>query len=146
MSHRESGSETGRFFISQKMPDIQVEIAGIKAVSDKMTQIVSDLQGSPFLEGMRDATLLVTRDAKRFAPVDIGRLQANIAPEVRTQGKEVIGVVGSNVKYAPYQELGWTTRGGTKISGKRYLQRALEQNKDKIVKLIGDVVGKIVRK
>lgn len=146
-----------------------------------MEQVVSDLQGGPFLEAMRDATLLVTRDAKKFAPGDTGRLRASIAPEVRTQGREVIGVVGSNVKYAPYVETGtrphWVPKGvletwarrhgktesevrhsiaifGTSVKamktlgtkGFRYLERAFEENTEKIHKLIGDVVGRIVNK
>jgi hypothetical protein len=41
----------------------------------------ADLHGEPMLQGMRNATLLVTRDAKRFAPVDTGRLRASITPD-----------------------------------------------------------------
>jgi phage gpG-like protein len=159
--------------------DVEVEIRRIEEVTKKMIQVVEDLQGSPMLEGMRDATLLVTRDAKKFAPVDTGRLRASIAPEVRFEGTAAAGVVGSNVKYAPHMELGtgvfvgrprhwppaaaletWARRHGFPsgfvvaraiglrggLKPRRYLQRALEQNKDKIIKLIGDAVGKIVGK
>ncbi len=160
---------------------IEVEIEGIQKVSDKMEQVVKDLTGSPMEEGMREATMLVTRDARIFAPVDTGRLRASIAPEVTVHGKEVRGVVGSNVKYAPYVETGtkphwpppgalavWAERHGipeflvrrsigtfgTSVEaertigtkGWRYLQRAFEQNRERIITLIGDVVGKIVSK
>ena len=126
--------------------------------------MVEDLHGRTFLQGMRDATLIVMRDARIFAPVDTGRLRASIAPEVRTEGKTVLGVVGSNVKYAPFQEMGfrahfvpaqyigvWASRHGFGYTGlpvsgkaKRFLQRAFEQNKSKIVALLGRAVGKIV--
>jgi hypothetical protein len=124
----------------------RVEIQGLEEVQAKMEQVVSDIRGSPFLQGMRDATLLVTRAAKINAPVDTGRLRASITPEVRPHGPTVQGVVGSNVTYAPYQELGWTTASGKEIPGRHYLRRALEDNAEKIYKLLGRVVSFIVRK
>lgn len=142
---------------------VQAEIRGIEEVTKKMEQVVTDLHGRPFLQGMRDATLIVMRDARIFAPVDTGRLRASIAPEVRTEGKTVLGVVGSNVKYAPYQELGtrphfvpaqyigiWASRHGFGYTGlpvsgkaKRFLQRAFEQNKSKIVKILERAITRI---
>ncbi|KPJ77284.1 MAG: hypothetical protein AMJ81_00035 [Phycisphaerae bacterium SM23_33] len=95
---------------------------------------------------MRDATLLVERHAKINAPVDTGRLRASITPEVRQQSNTVQGVVGSNVVYAPFQELGWTTAKGTKVPGKKYLERALKDNANRIFDLLGRVVNKIVVK
>jgi HK97 gp10 family phage protein len=158
---------------------IQVQIHGLEETQAKLKQTGNDLHGSPMEDGMRDATMLVTHDARINAPVDIGRLKASIAPEVRTHGNEVQGVVGSNVKYAPYQELGtgvfvgrkrhwppgaalevWAKRhGGGRgasvafhigmrggLRPKKFLKKAFDQNKDKIVALIGKVVGKIVSK
>ena len=55
---------------------------------------------------MRQATTIVTRDARLNAPVDTGRLRASIIPSVRSSSFGTVGVVGSNVEYAPYQELG----------------------------------------
>lgn len=85
---------------------VSAEIRGLKETQQKMDQVARDLHGTPMLEGMRDATMLVSRDARIFAPVDTGRLRASITPEVRTEGNNVVGVVGSNVAYAPYMELG----------------------------------------
>jgi len=128
------------------MTDVSVEVEGLEEAQAKAEQVARDLRGPPFLQGMRDATLIVTRDAKVNAPVDTGRLRASITPEVRPHGPTVQGVVGSNVTYAPYQELGWTTPSGTKVPGRRYLQRALEDNAEKIFKLLGKVVSMIVSK
>lgn len=91
---------------NNKNAELRLEIKGMKETQAKMEQVVRDLHGEPFLEGMRQATLLVQRDAKILAPVDSGRLRASIMPEVRSEGKTVMGVVGSNVVYAPYMELG----------------------------------------
>ena len=124
----------------------QIEIQGLKEAQAKTEQVVQDLRGPPFVQGMRDATLIVQRQAKINAPVDTGRLRASITPKVEQHGSKVQGIVGSNVVYAPFQELGWTTRGGVKIPGRRYLQRALEDNAKRIFDLIGKAVSRIVVK
>jgi len=160
--------------------DIKTEVRGLKEVQEKMTQVVRDLTGDPMLKGMAKATLIVQRDARKNAPVDRGPLRASITPQVVTVApREVQGIVGSNVKYAPYQELGtrpftppwipifeWARRklkgdkkGAAALAGavrasiaahgikaKRFLQNALEDNAEKIFKLLGDIVNKIIEK
>lgn len=159
--------------------DIAVEIRNLEETQREMERIVQELHGEPMLNAMRTATLLVQRDARIFAPVDTGRLRASIVPEVRVQGKDVMGVVGSNVFYAPYMEFGtgafgkggshfpppsaldvWARRHGLPngfvvaraiwrrggLKGRKYLQRAFEQNKGRIQQLIGSAVAKIIRK
>ncbi len=119
---------------------IQISVKGLKRIQKAMTQAVKDMRGNPWREGMAKATLIVLRDGKKNAPVDTGRLRASIVPEVVTQGQVLQGIVGSNVEYAPYQEFG-TRRG---VRAKRYLQRALETNADKIFRLLGRVVVRIM--
>lgn len=121
------------------MADIKIEVRNLEAVTKNMERMVEELHGAPMLAGMRQATLLVQRSARVNSPVDTGRLRASIAPEVTMQGLNVQGIIGSNVVYAPFQELG--TR---YMQGKRYLGRALESNERAIVALVGDVVRKIV--
>jgi HK97 gp10 family phage protein len=177
------------------MTGIRAEIRGLKEVQAKMEQVVKDLNGAPYLNAMRDATLIVTRDAKRNAPVDTGRLRASITPEVKQRWLTTQGVVGSNVKYAPYVELGtrphwpplgaiqgWVHRKGLagvysikthrRVGGKaqqqsedrqiaflisraiaargtkpvEFLKRAFDDNKERIVALLGRAVTGIVRK
>ena len=119
-----------------------LEIRGLQALQAKAAQMIEDLHGKPMLDGMRRATMLVTKDAKILSPVDTGLLRSSITPEVRAEGFTVLGVVGSNVFYAPYQETG-TSRG---LKGKHYMQGAFEKNLAEIKNLIGNVVGKIVDK
>ena len=154
------------------MTEISIEIKGLKETQREMERIVRDLRGEPYLNAMRRATLLVQRSAKKKAPVDTGRLRASIVPEVRAQGNLVTGVVGSNVKYAAFVELGtvahfvpgkyigrWADRKGffkgmrtvssswgLFVSGEAqpYLEPAFAENAERIVRMLGDAVGDIV--
>ena len=140
------------------MSEIDLEIQGLKETQSDMERIIRDMRGEPFLNGMRVATLLVQRSAKIKAPVDTGRLRASITPEVRWQGNKAVGIVGSNVIYAPFVELGTRqnlgrfTRsndgadGGFFVSANAqpFLQPAFDENKETIVRIIGDAVGEII--
>lgn len=160
---------------------LKIEISGLKATQEKMEQMVRDLSGDEMLRGMRDATLIVERDAKKNAPVDTGRLRASITPEVFWRHKTLRGVVGTNVFYGPFVETGtpahWVPKGALAVwarrhgipegavrwsiatfgtskmamkkvgtKGWRYLERAFTDNIPKIVRLIGNVVGRITKK
>lgn len=157
---------------------IQAEVKGLKETQKNLEQAVKDLQGGVMLQAMRDATLLVERDAKRglvgyqskeVGGVNTGILRASIIPEVNIHGSEMTGVVGSNVKYAPYVEFDtkphWVPKGvlalwakrhhvkesvvrwsiarkGTK--GKHFLENAFTTNYPKIVRRFKDAVKQIV--
>lgn len=121
--------------------DVKVEVKGLEEVQKKMVQVAKDMRGTPALNAMRQATLLVHRSAKQNAPVDTGRLRASITPSVSQSGNTVMGVVGSNVEYAPFQEFG--TR---HMKGRFYLKRALEQNARRIYSLLSRFVEQVVKK
>jgi phage gpG-like protein len=92
--------------------DIDAEILGLKEVAEKLDQLASEAGHGSFTltgalqESTGKAALLVTRSARKNAPVDTGRLRASITPEVVTRDNVVRGIVGSNVSYAPHQEFG----------------------------------------
>jgi hypothetical protein len=88
------------------MVDINVEAKGIKETKEKFISIQKNLTGGPMTIAMGKATLLVTGLAKKNAPVDRGALRASITPDVQVSQTMVRGIVGSNLAYAPYQELG----------------------------------------
>ena len=52
-------------------------------------------------------------------------------------------VVGTNVEYAPYVELGHHTRSGSFVSAKPYMRPAIENNKQKYQKVIQAELAKI---
>lgn len=113
--------------------DLKVEINRLRETQAATERIIAGLHGEPMVQAMQRATLLVQRNAKINAPVDTGRLRASITPEIRARDRSVIGVVGSNVVYAPFQE-----------ERVHYLEGAIEQSADDIVRLLGDAVGRIV--
>jgi len=147
------------------MTDVmEMDVEGVEEVQRKMEQVVRDLGGAPVVNAMRDCTLKVQRDAKILAPVDTGRLRASIFPEVRTHTEVIEGVVGSNVTYAPYQELGTGIYAGPEASfagsfavmgalgakggirPRRFLARALERNREFIKHTWEGITGRIVSK
>ena len=83
-------------------------------------------------KNMEKACLIVERDAKINAPVDTGRLRASITHEVEVT-EEITGRVGTNVKYAPYQEFGTY-----KMPAHPFLFPALEANRERIKELLKD--------
>jgi len=69
---------------------------------EELKRRLERLENIPIEKGLAQFGLLVASEAKKHAPVDTGRLRASIT-SVQT-GKEVR--IGTNVKYAPYVELG----------------------------------------
>lgn len=151
--------------------EIDIEVKGLIETQRNLERAVADIHGEPMLDAMRDSTLMVQRDARILAPVDTGRLRASITPSVKSSGNNVIGVVGSNVEYAPFMELGvrahwppiralevWSRRHGANaflvaraiarrgLKARRYLQRAFSRNKDRIVSRFDKAIEEIVRR
>ena len=150
---------------------MEAKIKGLKEAQRKMDQTARDLSGTPTVEAMRDATLVVVRAARQNAPVDTGRLRASIMPEVVQRDKVVMGIVGSPVVYAPYMELGtrphwpplkalevWARRHGTVAfviaraiakkgtRARKFLWNAVQDNRNKIGEILSSAIGKIVKK
>ena len=165
------------------MSETRITTRGMRETQKKMEQVARDLQGSegsPLVAGVSKATLAVERVAKQKAPRDRGRLRASITPEVRTLApRKIQGFIGSNLKYAPYQELGsrpfwppwkplfeWArrkTKGNLKAAGAlaagarraiarrgikalRFLQGALEDRSEQIVRIINRALDQVVKK
>ena len=156
------------------MPErvIDVEVQGLMETQRRMERTVEALHGPPMLEAFRDGTMVVQRDAKINAPVDTGRLRASITPEVRTSktAREIMGVVGSNVEYAAYMELGtkphwppiaaletWARRHGipaflvarsiatSGTKARKFLQNAFKKNRKWIIARIERAVQEIIK-
>lgn len=150
---------------------LNIQVRGLVETQRKLQQVAEDLHGKPMSDAMGRATILVMSAARMNAPVDTGQLRASITPEVRTEGWNVIGIVGSNKVYAPFMELGtrphmpplaalatWARRHNTSaflvaraiarrgLKARKYLQRAVDDNRARIEDIIGDAVTRIVRR
>ena len=75
--------------------------------------------------------------AKKLCPVDTGRLRNSITHQQYDDDTEVIG---SNVEYAPYVELGHHTTGGTFVAGKPFLRPAAEGHTTEYKNIIESVM------
>lgn len=97
------------------MTAFRFKIEGDKRARDAMLYVAEQLHGREMVDAMTRATLVVERAAKKNAPVDTGRLRSSITHAVRTTGlinPTIQGIVGTNVKYAPYMEYGTGTFAG----------------------------------
>lgn len=147
---------------------MDIEFRGVDETIDNLGRIDRELSDTS--PAMRKATVLVAGDGKRNAPVDMGVLRASITPSVEARGGETVGVVGSNIAYAPFMELGarphwpplaalegWARRHGTTaylvaraiarrgLKARRYLGRALDDNKRRIVRIFEEYVQKVIK-
>ena len=82
-------------------------------------------------KNMAKAAFMVEGEAKRLCPVDTGRLRASIASRVETEDSEIVGIIGTNVEYAPAQEFGTV-----KMPAHPFLYPALEGKKKEIEELL----------
>ena len=116
---------------------------------------------------MEQACLLVENQAKIDCPVDSGQLRSSITHSVDTSKNEIVGIVGTNIEYAPYVEYGtgiWAVNGDGRQERWSYqdaegnwhstigqhpqpfLEPALAKKDKEIVKLFKDKIEKGVKK
>lgn len=67
--------------------------------------LLTDENGTVAQE-LERACIRVQTAATRLCPVDTGRLRASIDYSVERDGDGLVGIVGTNVEYAPFVELG----------------------------------------
>lgn len=74
----------------------------------------------PVAKDLQRRALRVETAAKRACPVDTGRLRSSITQRLANDAQGLLAVIGTNVTYAPYVELG--TR---RMAPQPYLRPAL---------------------
>ena len=72
-------------------------------INDNSEEIANDIK-SALLRGLETCGLVAEGYAKKLAPVDTGNLRNSITHDV--DDVEPAAYIGTNVEYAPYQELG----------------------------------------
>jgi hypothetical protein len=151
------------------MAGVNVTVQGLKETQQYFVNLLENLSGPQMVTGMRDAAMVVYSASVKEAPADTGKLRASLVPEVKDEGNTVVGVVGSNLLYAPWVEegsnphwpphgalAGWASRHGWTESAIRYiisvkgtqkhpyLEPAYKQEADRVANMIGDTVTNIV--
>lgn len=117
-------------------------------------------------QAMEQACILVENEAKIKCPVDNGLLRNSITHYIKDNPNELVGVVGTNVEYAPYVEFGtgiYSSLGNGRQDRWKYkdakgewhstigqhpqpyLQPALEENRRKIEKMFKEQIKKGVK-
>lgn len=123
-----------------------------------LQNVIDKLLPEAINKGLEYAGQLVENEAKKKCPVDDGVLRANITHAVDEDNSIVS--IGTNTEYAPYVEFGtgvynpegrktaWTyttADGETYIShgqkAQPFLQPAVDENMDKIVKQFENLLG-----
>lgn len=81
--------------------------------------------------GMKKAVIAFEADTKALTHVDTGHLRRSWTHDVRGEGDNIIGVVGTNVPYAKYED---------EYHGN--VSTALNDNYDKYMKIIANEISK----
>lgn len=111
---------------------MSVEIKGL----DKLVVKLDKIANLDISNALEKACLVVENAAKEKCPVDTGRLRNSISHEVENDE----GIIGTNVEYAPYVEFGTY-----KMKAQPFLQPALNENKDKINKILNSGVQEAIK-
>lgn len=89
-----------------------VILNGLSSANDKLHQVSNDITGRPMESAYNQSVEMLVRDAKLNAPVDTGGLRNSITGQVFTRNNTLVGVAGSPLKHAPFQEYGTGTLAG----------------------------------
>ncbi len=85
--------------------DIRVTVEGLKPLQ-ALLAIAPELVTQETKKAMDQARLTLEAEAKRLVPVKTGHLRRSITSETRPLNGGVVGIVGTNVKYASFVEFG----------------------------------------
>lgn len=113
---------------------VKVSLPSVKAGMERATLWVEGTVKRSFKPGTGRIYIRGGKVHRASAPgeppaVDTGRLRSSITHEVKIQGNEVSGLVGTNVEYAKYLELGTN-----KMAARPFLRPAVFNNKGEIIR------------
>lgn len=92
----------------------------VSVVEDNIPEILFALEGG-IDKALKEMGLVGERHAKKYCPVDTGRLRNSITHDK----SERAAYIGTNVEYGPYVELGTS-----KMKAQPYLKPAVENHQD----------------
>lgn len=141
-------------------------MSNVKGMDSLMYKLAQLSGGTSALKrGIHQAAMKVQGDAKALAPVgETGRLRNSIKADVKEESGRVVGIVSTNLEYAPYVEFGTGQRGDASPSPPKYdgplsyrqdwkgmpaqpfLFPAADQNREKVSEIVAEELKKEIRK
>lgn len=114
------------------------EITELRETQRQLTEAARALAGPALIDAMMQGETLVQRDAMINATVLTGSLRSSIVAETPViESGGVVGVVGTAIEYAPFQEFGTYDKGSPKgIAPRLFFTGAFEKNRDRIIGLL----------
>lgn len=82
-----------------------LKVDGLDKLLKKLEALNGDVNEA-LKQGILAGSLLVEKDAKLNVKTSTGVLRESINHEIVTGEKSIVGTIGTNLKYAPYVELG----------------------------------------
>lgn len=139
---------------------IEFDVTNLDVILDKLEDAIDD---DTIRSAVGKACAVVERSAKEKAPKDTGALRRSITSEVTEEDGAIVGTIFTPLEYAPYVEYGtglfaesgqgrqtpwsyqddegnWHTTRGQKPQP--FMRPALDENREKIVRLIKEGVLK----
>ena len=144
--------------------DFSIEIRNLGPMADRLKNELPQAFQNAMFSGIQAGAIHLQSEIKILLEGPVlerrtGRLWRSIQPEVFKRGGTVVGVVGTDVEYAPVHEFGATIRpkraggflvfeqGGetrfareVKIPRRPYMARAFREQKGKVFRIIRDTV------
>lgn len=118
--------------------NVSFKVSGIEGVVKALEERVKVAERK-IQKATQESVLLIRRDAVVNAPVDTGNLRGSAYSSVKREGRNTVGEVGFNAKYAVYvHEIDANYR----VGGWKYLERSVNQNLPKIKLLFWEAIRK----
>lgn len=109
---------------------------GFKIIENNKDKVLEELEGA-IEQALGIAGMQAENYARANAPVDTGRLRNSITSQV-LKGENAV-VIGTNVEYAPYQELS-TSKMPACNNGRGFLRPAINDHIDEYRHIVEDIL------
>ena len=131
------------------MSDYTVELEGTDELLRNLNRISGDLRGTVALRAVNAGAIQIENKARINAPVLTGALRNSVSTIAKQTGNGAEAEIGfRGLVYARIQEFGGRAgrHHSVKITGKHYLERAINSELGLAVKAMGDVVSSYLGK
>lgn len=125
------------------MADMTVELIGTKELLENLKKIDANIRGDVALKAVNAGGIQIENKARMNAPVKTGALRNSAKTIARNTGNGAEAEIGfRGLAYARIQEFGgYAGRNhSAKITGKHYLEKAINETRFLVVDAMSDVV------